>query len=74
MKKPEDMTPEEVREKIKKIKEGSKKEKCHYCLSDDFKEEIGEFKVLIEGELKRVHKECYNRHLNGESNLRIVIK
>lgn len=120
MNKPENMTPEEVREEIKNIKkrmaertllekdlvcaecesyswnvennlphcgEGrpitkgmkecailGKKEKCHYCLSDDFKEEVGEFRVLIEGELKRVHKQCYNRHLAGESNIRLVIR
>lgn len=59
---------------MKKCVALEEKEKCHYCLSDDFKEEVGEFKVLIEGELKRVHKECYNRHLAGESNIRIVVR
>lgn len=50
------------------------KEKCHYCLSDDFKEEMGLFKVMIEGEMKRVHRRCYDRHLAGESNIKIIIK
>lgn len=51
-----------------------KKEKCHYCLSDDFEEEVGEFKVMIEGEMKRVHRRCYDRYLNGESNIRIIVR
>lgn len=59
---------------MKECNVSKEKEKCHYCLSDDFKEEVGEFKVMIEGKMKRVHKECYNRYLKGESNIRIVIK
>jgi len=59
---------------MKKCSVLKEKEKCHYCLSDDFKEEVGLFKVMIEGNMKRVHKECYNRYLAGESNIRIVIR
>lgn len=63
-----------ITEGMKECSISKGKEKCHYCLSDDFKEEVGEFKVMIEGEMERVHKECYNRHLAGESNIRIVIR
>ena len=69
---------EELKERIVKIRKGVRKEakgeKCHYCLLDDFEEEIGEFKVMIEGEMKRVHRRCYDRHLAGESNIRIIIR
>jgi len=73
MNKPENMTPEEVREKIKKIKEGIKKEKCYFC-PDDFKEEVGRFYAEIDGELRLVHRRCWRLYKAGGVNIRLIVR
>ena len=68
-------TTEEVRAKIKRIREGTnnKKEKCYFC-PEGFDEELGRFYVDIDGDIRLCHKRCYEQYKVPASNIRIIVK
>ena len=52
----------------------AEEEKCWLCQKPFSKDVRESFYVILEGKLRRVHKQCYKKHSAEKTGIRMIIR